>query len=229
MAAAHELQLGMVSQLARLEGALRAGMPRAGWKVGLNFPEVRATLGVPEIVVAWIDGNRVLRSGATLEPEPDARLSVEAEACIRVAQRIAPGASAEAAWQAVDVMAPALEVVDYARSHAGLAAVLTHCCFHEATVLGAQTGARQHADLGARFPRVTVNGTDAGDPRADAVPADLGEVVATVARLLGAWGQGLEPGDLLLCGSYTAPVAVAPGDVVAADFGTLGTVELRIG
>jgi 2-oxo-hept-3-ene-1,7-dioate hydratase len=125
-------------------------------------------------------------------------------------------------------MAPALEVVDYARSSAGLAAMLTHCLFHEAAVLGAQTGARAQADLGTRWPQVTVGGAAAGPPRADAVPADLGEVVATVARLLAAHGQALEPGDLLLCGSYTAPVPVDAAAVVAADFGPLGTVELRV-
>lgn len=228
MPAANELQLGMVSQLARLEGALRGGMPRAGWKVGLNFPEVRAALGITEVVVAWIDGERVLRSGAVFSAAADARLHVEAEVCLRVAQKIPARATAEAAWQGIDVMAPALEIVDYARSSANLAAMVTHCLFHEATVLGAQTGAREHPDLGTQWPRVSVNRAAASPPRNDTVAADLGAVVATVARLLGAYGQSLEPGDLLLCGSYTSPVAAGAGDVVTADFGTLGTVELRV-
>jgi 2-keto-4-pentenoate hydratase len=103
------------------------------------------------------------------------------------------------------MMAPALEVVDYARSSANLAAMVTHCLFHEATVLGAQTGARAHAELGTRWPEVTVNGAGIGAPRNDSVPPELGEIVATVARLLGEHGEKLETGDLLLCGSYTNP------------------------
>ena len=75
---------------------------------------------------------------------------------------------------------------------------------------------------------MTLNGTVTGAPRSDTVPTDLGEVVATVARLLGAVGQELEPGDLILCGSYTNPLPVAAGDMVSVDFGTLGTVELRV-
>jgi 2-keto-4-pentenoate hydratase len=125
-------------------------------------------------------------------------------------------------------MAPALEIVDYARSSSNLAAMVTHCLFHEATVLGAQTGASAHAELGTRLPEMTLNGTVVGPPRSDTVPADLGEIVAAVARLLGAVGQALEPGDLILCGSYTTPLPVAAGDTVSADFGTLGTVELRV-
>jgi 2-keto-4-pentenoate hydratase len=228
MATADQLRLGMAGQLARLEGALRGGMPRAGWKVGLNFPEVRATVGVSEIVVAWIDGGRVLRSGAALPVPRDARLHVEAEVCLRVAHDIPADAGPDDAWQGIDVMAPALEVVDYGRSSANLAAMVTHCLFHEATVLGAQTGARAYAELGSRDPQVALNGAPIGPPRNDTVPAELGEVVATVARLLGAHGQELKSGDLLLCGSYTNPVAVAAGDVVTADFGALGTVELRV-
>jgi len=228
MPTADQLRLGMASQLARLEGALRGGMPRAGWKVGLNFPEVRAAVGVSDVVVGWIDGARVLRSGATMAVPTDARLHVEAEICLRVAHAIAADASADVAWQGIDVMAPALEVVDYARSSANLAAMVTHCLFHEATVLGAQTGARAHAELGTRLPEVTLNGTAVGPPRNDTVPAELGGLVAAVARLLGEHGQALEAGDLLLCGSYTNPVAVTAGDVVAADFGALGTVELRV-
>ena len=158
----------------------------------------------------------------------DARLHVEAEVCLRVAHAIPADAGPDVAWQGIDMMAPALEVVDYARSSANLAAMVTHCLFHEATVLGAQTGARAHAELGTRLPEVTLNGTAAGPPRSDTVPAELGEIVATVARLLGEHGQALEAGDLLLCGSYTNPVAVAAGDVVAADFGALGSVELRV-
>jgi len=228
MATADQLKLGMAGQLARLEGALRGGMPRAGWKVGLNFPEVRAAVGVSEIVVGWIDGGRVLRSGAALPMAPDAKLHVEAEVCLRIAHAIPADAGPDAAWQGIDVMAPALEVVDYARSSSNLAAMVTHCLFHEATVLGAQTGARVYPELGTRQPEVTLNGAPIGPPRSDTVPAELGELVATVARMLGVHGQALQPGDLLLCGSYTNPVAVAAGDVVTADFGALGTVELRV-
>src|SRR4029453_5307667 len=138
---------------------------------------------ISEIVVAWIDGGRVLRSGASMAVPKDARLHVEAEVCLRVAHAIPADAGPDAAWQGIDMMAPALEIVDYVRSSSNLAAMVTHCLFHEATVLGAQTGASAHAELGTRLPEVTLNGTVAGAPRSDTVPADLGEVVATLARL----------------------------------------------
>jgi 2-oxo-hept-3-ene-1,7-dioate hydratase len=126
------------------------------------------------------------------------------------------------------MMAPALEVVDYSRSAKSLSAILTHCTFHEGTVLGAQTGAREHPELGTRWPQVSRNGESARAARSDTVPADLGELVQTVARFLATYGQRLESGDLILSGAYTDPLPVASGDVVSADHGALGTVEVRV-
>ena len=51
-----------------------------------------------------------------------------------------------------------------------------------------------------------------------------------MATFLEEFGESLEANDLLLTGSYTEQaVAVGGGNEVRADFGTLGSVELRIG
>lgn len=39
-------------------------------------------------------------------------------------------------------------------------------------------------------------------------------------------GIGLEPGQIILAGSFTRPVAVRPGDDILADYGPLGTIEV---
>lgn len=39
-------------------------------------------------------------------------------------------------------------------------------------------------------------------------------------------GIGLEPGQFILAGSFTRPVAVRPGDRIRADYGPLGTIEV---
>ena len=40
-------------------------------------------------------------------------------------------------------------------------------------------------------------------------------------------GIGLEPGQFILAGSFTRPVIVKPGDTVLADYGPLGTIEVK--
>ncbi len=51
--------------------------------------------------------------------------------------------------------------------------------------------------------------------------------VAWLANRFGRWGQHLEAGEVLLGGSFTRPVDAAPGDVVHADFGPLGSISFR--
>jgi 2-keto-4-pentenoate hydratase len=51
--------------------------------------------------------------------------------------------------------------------------------------------------------------------------------VAAIARLLAALGERLEPGDRLITGSIVQ-VPVAAGDLVAADLGLLGRVEVMV-
>jgi len=62
--------------------------------------------------------------------------------------------------------------------------------------------------------------------------AVLGHPAASVAwlvRKLSERGQGLEAGHVVLSGSMTEAVPVAPGDVITARFDRLGTVEIPCG
>jgi 2-oxo-hept-3-ene-1,7-dioate hydratase len=46
-----------------------------------------------------------------------------------------------------------------------------------------------------------------------------------VCRRFARHGIGLEPGQVILAGSFTRPVAVSSGDTILADYGPLGTIE----
>ena len=71
-----------------------------------------------------------------------------------------------------------------------------------------------------------------GQVRATAAgAASLGHPAAAVAWLVRALhrrGRGLAAGDVVLSGGLTEAVPVAPGDVVVARLGRLGTVELAV-
>ena len=40
-------------------------------------------------------------------------------------------------------------------------------------------------------------------------------------------GVGLKAGQMVLAGSFTRPINIAPGDVVQADYGPLGSLGVR--
>jgi 2-keto-4-pentenoate hydratase len=219
---------GMARQLERLRAALAAGMPRAGWKIGINVPEVLERLGLPHSGVGWLDGSRVFADGVELPMRPEARLHVEPEVALRVARAVPPGCPAQLARGHIAAVHPALEVVSYAKPTAGFDDVLAHCMFHDATVLGPASPPDAVRDLGRAWPVLRVGDRPAEEPRADLVPADLGELLAFAADYLAAFGESLEAGDLVLSGSFTASaVPLAAGEVVA-EYGPLGRVSARI-
>jgi 2-oxo-hept-3-ene-1,7-dioate hydratase len=53
--------------------------------------------------------------------------------------------------------------------------------------------------------------------------------VAWLAMKLAPWGECLQPGEVVLAGSFTRPVAAKKGDSFDADYGQLGRFEFRFG
>lgn len=219
----------MARQLARLREALAGGMPRRGWKIGINVPEVLRRLHLPHPGVGWIDGRRVFGAGAELALRPGSRLHVEPEVAIRVARAVPAGCPPESARKCIDAAHPALEIVDYARPGAGLDDVVAHCMFHDATVLGPPGRLEDARGLGYDRPVLRVGDRRSDAPRPDLVPPDPGRLVAFVADYLAAFDQSLEAGDLVLSGSYTAAaLPLVAGEEVTAEFGPLGAVSASV-
>ena len=51
--------------------------------------------------------------------------------------------------------------------------------------------------------------------------------VAWLANKIARYDEQLNPGDIVLSGSFTRPTTVKRGDVLRADFGSLGTIPVR--
>ncbi|MFD4838756.1 2-oxo-hept-4-ene-1,7-dioate hydratase [Achromobacter sp. NPDC058515] len=51
--------------------------------------------------------------------------------------------------------------------------------------------------------------------------------VAWLANKLAPWGESLQPGQIVLAGSFTRPVAARRGDAFEADYGSLGKLNFR--
>ena len=51
--------------------------------------------------------------------------------------------------------------------------------------------------------------------------------IAWLANKLAPWGESLQPGHIVLAGSFTRPVVAKKGDVFEADYGPLGKLNFR--
>jgi 2-oxo-hept-3-ene-1,7-dioate hydratase len=59
------------------------------------------------------------------------------------------------------------------------------------------------------------------------VQGDPAVGIAWLANKLAPWGESLQPGQIVLAGSFTRPVAAKRGDLFDADYGPLGRLQFR--
>jgi 2-oxo-hept-3-ene-1,7-dioate hydratase len=219
----------MRAQLSALQEALAGGMPRRGWKVGINVPEILTMLRLRHSGVGWLNGHNLYRSGETIIRTVGHGLHVEPELCLLVRSRIAPEMSSREALSSLHAAAPAFELVDYSKRNSDLDSIVAQSMFHAGLVVGSWQPVELASQLGRRRPVVWAADQTPLQPRPDLVPNDLGKLLVFVAEFLQAFGHTLEPGDLVLTGSYLATaVPLPPGATAKADFGLLGSVEISV-
>jgi len=220
---------GVTRQLAALEAALGDRMPRRGWKVAINVPEVLRSLDLHHPCLAWLDGPRRYRSGDVVSVRSGQRLHAEPELCLVLGGGITSDMSADEALARVAAVAPAIELVDYALPATDLDAVVAGSAFHAGFAIGAPQPPGLANELAPGLPTLVVPGRESPAARRDLVPLHLGELVRFAAGFLDAFGWCLEDGDLLLSGSFAATaVPLAPGSSATADFGALGSVGVQV-
>ena len=97
-------------------------------------------------------------------------------------------------------------------------------------VLGRATNEDWRArDLANHSVTAHKNGQSAGTGSGANVLGDPRIALTWIANELRTFGEGLRAGEIVTTGTCVAPVPVAPGDRVRADFGDFGDVTLNVG
>lgn len=215
MADRTSIDRAMKQQVQRFRDALTAGMPRLGWKIGINDPKMLERLGLETSVVGWLAGDRRVASGGVYRIRAGTRVALEAE----VAVRVGGGGT-------VTAMAPALEIVNYSTSAGSFEEVLADGIFHDAVVLGRETFPVPIAN--DTWPHVSRNGDEIARREPGLMVLQPAATLRMVAATLARYGENLESGDWLILGSLVTPLPVHEGDRITADFGPLGSVSVEI-
>ena len=202
-----------------------------GFKLGLTSRAKQAQMGVAEPLYGELTDAMLLDVGEPLVAADHIQPRVEPEIAFLVGTDLAgERVGAAQVLAATAAVAPAIEVIDsrYAGYSFTLPDVIADNASAARLVLG---GVRRTVDgidlrlVGCVLERNgRVVSTAAG-------AASLGHPAAAVAwlvRALARRGRGLAAGDVVLSGALTEALPVAPGDVVVARLGRLGTVELPI-
>lgn len=214
----------------------RSAQPVFGWKIAATSAAGQAHIAVDGPLAGRLLGERVRASGESLPFGANHMRVAEAEFAFRMGRDLPPRATPYTAGEvltAVATLHPAIEVPDSRFEDFTVVGapqlIADNACAHF-FVLGDAAPDRwrsmdlaRHAVVGRVDGAVHREGCGAnvlGDPRV---------ALAWLANELSALQVTLRAGEVVTTGTCLVPLGIAPGHHVTADFGTLGTVAVRIG
>jgi 2-oxopent-4-enoate hydratase len=207
-----------------------ADRPISGHKIGLTSRAMQEMLGVNEPDYGRLFADELLVSGESIERAALIAPRVEPEIAFVLARDLrGPDVTAADVLAATDYVVPSLEVIDSRIANWKMA--LTDTVADNAScaraVLGSQRTQPAEVVLAAAAVELRVNGEAVQHGAGAAVLGHPANAVAWLANVLALHGVTLEAGQVILPGSLTGAVPLNVGDHVVADFGPLGTAEVR--
>jgi 2-keto-4-pentenoate hydratase len=209
------------------------GQARAGWKIAATSTAGQAHIGVDGPLPGTLLSGRVSASPARFSLEGNLMRVAEPEFAFRMARAL-PARTAEYSQaevlEAVGSLHPAIEIPDsryedFAR--VGAAQLLADSACASWFAFGpAAPEVWRATDLSQHPVPVSVNGKVVGTGRGSNVLGDPRNALTWLANALSRLGTGLSAGEIVTTGTCHAPVAIAPGDTVTADFGPFGRAEV---
>jgi 2-keto-4-pentenoate hydratase len=203
----------------------------AGWKIAATSAAGQQHIGANAPLAGRLYDHCLLPSGARLDADALTMRSVEAEFAFRVGEDIkwtGQTPTPERLLGAVRDVIPALEVPDSRFNDfrsVGLPNLLADAMCAAHAVVG-QSQIPNELLLVDQPVTIRRNGRAVSSGSGALV---LGHPLVALGWLvteLGAHGEMLREGDVVLTGAATTPVAITAGDEVSADFAALGTVRL---
>jgi 2-keto-4-pentenoate hydratase len=207
----------------------------AGWKIAATSEAGQKHIGVDGPLAGPLLANRVLQSGATVSLDGNIMLVAEAEFAFKFAATLPKRTNPYTQSEVLDAVAslhPSIEVPDsryndFVRVGAPQLIADTACsCWF---ILGPATTADWRSrDLVSHAVTAYRNGERAGGGSGANVLGDPRVALTWLVNELRTYGDGITAGQFVTTGTCVIPVAIKPGDRVVADFGDLGTVEVKL-
>ena len=208
---------------------VKAGARIIGHKIGLTSKAMQASSKIDEPDYGYLFDDLLLHDGAKVKFENFCVPRVEPELTFILKEPLkGPGIGLIDVLRATEYVVPSIEIIDARVTEPrkifdtvadnGAAAGI---------VLGGRPVRPEDVDLrwvGAIFYRnseIEETGLAAG------VLGHPAMAIAWLANKLAPFDITLQPGDLMLSGSFTRPVWAAKGDTLHADFGPLGSVSVQ--
>ncbi|HNP64586.1 MAG TPA: 2-oxo-hepta-3-ene-1,7-dioic acid hydratase [Woeseiaceae bacterium] len=223
-------------QRAWVDRKIAGGRRITGYKIGLTSRAMQMAMNIdtPDFGIllddmAYADGDQIPAADFT-----DPRIEVEFAFVLRK-PLFGDDVSVEQVLEATDYIVPALELIA-ARSYrvdpeTGYTRTVCDTIADNAAnagyVLGKTRVKPGEIDLRWAGAMLYLNGEIEETGLAGGVMGHPAHGIRWVCKRFAPHGIGLQPGQVILAGSFTRPVAVKAGDRILADYNSLGTVEVE--
>ncbi len=222
-------------QNATYRAKLEQGRRVIGWKIGLTSKAMQSALNIdiPDSGILYDD--MLFQTGDTIPSGRFIQPRIEAEIAFVMKKSLGGTDVTQAdVIDATDYVAPSIEILDTRILRADPATGKTRIIFDtisdNAANAGVVLGAEQHAidafDLRWVGALAYCNGELEETGLGAGVLDNPVESVVWLARRMAQYGQSIEPGQIILSGSFIRPVECPSGSDVKADFGSFGSVEI---
>lgn len=221
-------------QSAQMARKLNEGRRIIGWKIGLTSKVMQDALGIdtPDSGVLYDD--MAFLSGAAVPAGRFIQPRVEAEIAFVMKAPLDGDVTREQVIAATDYVAPSLEILDTriqrADPETGTARKIVDTVSDNAANAGIVLGPERHApeafDLRWTGAILRKNGEVVATGLGAAVLDDPVMGLVWLARRMGQYGQRIEAGQVVLSGSFIAPIECPLGTRIEADFGPFGGVNI---
>ncbi|WP_418320133.1 2-oxo-hept-4-ene-1,7-dioate hydratase [Piscinibacter sakaiensis] len=207
---------------------VESGARVRGYKIGLTSKAMQSAAGISEPDFGHLLDDMFHADGDCISVAPFQALRVEVELAFILNRPLkGPGVTVSDVLSATEHVVPALELID---SRTELPRNFVDTLSDNAASAGVVIGGRpvRPMDLDLRWIGAVVykNAVIEDSGVAAAVLGHPAAGVAWLANRFGSRGVCLEPGQVLLGGSFTRPLAVAAGDVFHVDYGPLGGIAV---
>ncbi|MDP7066037.1 MAG: hypothetical protein QF637_00270 [Acidimicrobiales bacterium] len=221
-------------QNAWLQIELGRGRQLVGHKIGLTSKAMQLAMSIDEPDSGYLLDDMVFENGCELEAARFCDPKIEVELAFLIGSRVAgPDVTIDEVIRSTDALIPAIELID-ARSYrrhprTGVTRSVTDTIADNAADAGIILGNAQDDLDDVDLPWVAAICERNGDIEESGVAAAvLGHPalgVAWLARRYADQGLALEPGQIVLSGSFTRPVDCRAGDHFKVNYRDLGAVE----
>jgi 2-oxo-3-hexenedioate decarboxylase len=206
------------------------GLKLAGLKAGLTSFAKMKQMGVNSPVFGWMTEDYLVPHGGEVKTSELIHPKVEPEIAFVLKKALrGPGCHIGAVLAATDFVLPGIEVIDsrYRDFKFDLKSVIADNTSAARFVVGGQPMAIRGLDLRTVGIVLEKNGQPVAFGAAAAVLGHPATAIAMLANHLGAKGQEIPAGTLILSGGITEAVAVAAGDHVTLKVQGMGSTGLR--